>query len=310
MRSKYFIAISFLFFAIAAHPQRFYHASLGAVSPKELATSLIADAKTDEQKVYALFRWITDNVDYRLKPVGVKSIPPDTSTVLRPLDEIVAEHVLRNKVAVCDGYSRLFKTLCTYAGIKCEVINGYAKNGTERVGRRFRTNHTWNAVFIDSAWKLLDVTWASGFVSYRGDYFIRQYEPKYYLSPPEDFIKDHYPEDEKWTLLSSWPVPEEFRYAPFKTQAFVRSKVKSFFPSSGIIEAQVGDTINLFVEVDEKGKKLFLSEGSGTVYAFTEHKQPNSVFYIVPDKKDAWLNVLFEDDVLLRYRLIIKEKSQ
>lgn len=317
MRLKYFIATFFLFFAIAAPAQRFYHTSFGNISPKELANSLTADAKNDEQKVYALFRWITDNVDYRLKPVGIRAILPDTSTILRPLDEIVAEHVLVNKVAVCDGYSRLFKTLCNYAGIKCEIINGYAKNGTERLGKRFRTNHTWNAVYIDGAWKLLDVTWASGYVSFRGDYFIRQYEPKYYLPPPEDFIRDHYPEDAKWTLMPSVPTLEEFRYAPFKTQAFVRSKIKGFLPASGILHAQVGDTVNIFVETDQELKDLMLSDGSGSVYAFTDPKQNEPVYkklsnvsYVVTHKNDAWLDVLFEDEVLLRYKLIVKEKNQ
>jgi Uncharacterized protein involved in cytokinesis, contains TGc (transglutaminase/protease-like) domain len=31
--------------------------------------------------------------------------------------------------------------------------------------RRFAVNHTWNSVYIDSTWYLLDVTWASGVVT-------------------------------------------------------------------------------------------------------------------------------------------------
>lgn len=313
---KYFFAHLLLFFFIQGSAQRLYNTPF-AISPKELANNLIAGATTDEQKVYGIFRWITDNVDYRMKPVGLKANLQDTSTVLRPLDEIVAEHVLVHKVAVCDGYARLFKTLCNYAGIKCEIINGYAKNSTDRTGKRFRTNHTWNAVLIDSAWRLLDVTWASGYVSLRGDYFIRQYEPKYFLTPPEEFIKDHYPEDVAWSLLPLMPTLEEFKYAPFRSQAFVRGKVKSFFPASGTIDAQKGDTINFLIEAEDTKKSLILADGSGAFYLFAPQKRSgadklflNSLTYIVGENKDMWLDVKLEDDVLLRYKLVAKKESQ
>src|SRR5688572_2514855 len=94
-----------------------------AATPFLLAQQLTAECTTDLQKVRSIFKWITDNIAYRTnEPVSRRKKPRiteeeiDDTTLLKPLDERVAETVLANKVAVCDGYARLFKTLCNYAG--------------------------------------------------------------------------------------------------------------------------------------------------------------------------------------------------
>src|SRR5213594_3421564 len=142
-------------------------------SPVTLAKLLTASDTTGHQKVKSIFKWVTDNIAYNVKSfqnrIRTSSTDywleedDDTSAVLKPLNERVAEIVLKRRTAVCDGYARLFKTLCDYAGIRCEIITGYAKINTNRIGVQYRSNHKWNAVFIDSNWCLLDATWASGY---------------------------------------------------------------------------------------------------------------------------------------------------
>src|ERR1700755_2306719 len=97
-------------------------ASIPASSPAVLAAQLTSFCTTDAQKVRAIFRWITDNIDYRTAASRMETRrkklvyeEPNDSAELKPLDERVAETVLENKLAVCDGYARLFKTLCTFA---------------------------------------------------------------------------------------------------------------------------------------------------------------------------------------------------
>ena len=65
---------------------------------------------------------------------------------------MVAQKVLRRGKAVCDGYARLFKVLCQYTGLEAVVLNGYVRTDVGRSSERFKTNHTWNAVRIDSVW--------------------------------------------------------------------------------------------------------------------------------------------------------------
>ena len=191
------------------------------ISPQELATQLTASYHTDIEKVQSIFSWITDNISYNVRPSIHSNIPvimyddANDTGALKPLNERVAEQVLRKRVAFCDGYARLFKTLCDYAGLTSELITGYAKTSNKkRKDFTFRSNHRWNAVMIDSTWKLLDATWASGYISSASNGFVRRFDDKYFLSPPEEFIKDHYPEDTRWTLLPFTPSFKDYLNAP------------------------------------------------------------------------------------------------
>jgi len=97
-----------------------------------LAKQLAALGKNDLEKVRAIFRWITEHIDYNMIVYNRnKNITPnfyeepdDSNAVLPPLNERVAAKVLYRKVAFCDGYSRLFKTLCDHAGLRSEIILG------------------------------------------------------------------------------------------------------------------------------------------------------------------------------------------
>src|SRR4029079_2030806 len=146
-------------------------ADIDASSPDTLAMQLTAPYSTDLEKVRAIFRWITEHIEYntlRSQPYGIVYYDDgiesahDNDSILQPLDLRVAEIVLKRRVAFCEGYARLFETLCDYAGIRSEVISGYSR--TNMSSRQFRCNHKWNAVLIDSNWYLLDVTWASGYL--------------------------------------------------------------------------------------------------------------------------------------------------
>jgi transglutaminase/protease-like cytokinesis protein 3 len=146
--------------------------------------------------------------------------------------------------------------LCDYAGLRSEIITGYARTNMQQMGSQFKPNHRWNAVLIDSTWNLLDVTWGSGFISY-SDQFVKAYDDYYFLTPPEDFIRDHYPEDYRWTLLSDPPTLREFYRTPFKHSAFSKYTISSFAPAKGVIEVSVGDTINIeltMVDIENKRK--------------------------------------------------------
>jgi len=50
-----------------------------------------------------------------------------------------------------------------YAGLYCVVLTGYAKGKDFKPGDSFKgeSNHSWNAVYIDDNWHLVDTKWAS-----------------------------------------------------------------------------------------------------------------------------------------------------
>ena len=294
--------------------------------PEALAKKLIADARTDREKVESIFHWITDNISYTIFPKHRTPFVPiaeaNDDGPLKPLNERVARDILKRKTALCDGYARLFKTLCDHAGIPAEIIQGYAQSWNIS-GPRFGVNHYWNAVFFDGNWHLLDATWASGYVNWKGDEFIKDYESSYFLSSPEQFIKDHYPDDPRWTLLPDTKVPDEFRYSPFKQKSFSKYKITSFFPSTGIINANLGDTLHFKLETgDLRGRdigsdldqdpSIFLRSPEWAFVKPMGNKSPSNQYeytYTIESSNVQWLYLLYNDDLILKYKINVNERN-
>ena len=319
------VLIIFLFIPVCFYSQQrqdnFYDIdnkveSISSANTDSLAKQLAALGNTDREKVRAIFRWITQNIDYNVRPIGrSKKTPvlfyeePDDSTApLPPLNERVARKVLYKGVALCEGYSRLFKTLCDHAGIKSEIIYGYARTNTSR---RFGVNHAWNAVSIDGTWYLLDVTWASGIVSFANEY-IRQFNNFYFLTPPEEFIRDHYPEDPQWTLLSNPPVYREYSQSPFRYSGYLKAGISNHYPAKGVIDVAVGDSIYIGIKSRREVRNYFVSASPVldttkviTLRPDTSGEKFSFKYYVTPASGE-WLYVFCNDELAMRYKLNIK----
>jgi hypothetical protein len=285
-----------------------------------LISEILAHQQTDREKVTAIFRWITDNISYNVRTGGRNwntytfEMPDDEDTgmIIKPLNLRVAETVLKRKRAVCDGYARLFKTMCDNAGIPCEVVTGYARTGWRQTS--FSSNHTWNAVYFDSSWHLLDVTWASGYTNYRGDEFTRRYDDKYFLTPPGQFVIDHYPEDVRWTLMKEAPVLSEFNRSPLRYIGYVKTGIHSYYPARGVIEAAIGDSIKFEVHSSVSQGLLEVVPGPQPVDTIWNDDEPvpiigkrKSTTYKVTENSGEWLYVICNGYCILRYKLNIRK---
>jgi hypothetical protein len=302
--------------------------SIEACAPDSLAEKLSASYVTDVEKIRSIFRWITENIAYRTKNYpgsrkGAKYLIEPEDTLSASLNERIAIEVLRKKEAVCDGYARLFKTLCDYAGIRSEIITGYARPNMTRMGEQFKSNHRWNAVLADSNWYLLDATWSSGYITYNSDQFVKAYDDYYFMTPPEDFIRDHYPEDSRWTLLTNPPTLREFYRTPFRHSAFAKYSILSFAPMKGIIEATIGDTVNVELTMADIDRREiapdtlkedvailpqthmsdFLSPSIGNDSGKISYRYP------ITTNNVEWLNIMYNDDIILRYKLNIRKNK-
>jgi len=160
-------------------------------SLESLAEYLIKLAKNDTEKAYAIYYWLTNNIEYDVK--GLQS---------GSLGDLSPAGVLRRKMAVCSGYSRLFVDLGRKARLEVEEITGDAKG----YGGLDNGRHAWNAVKIKGEWKLLDATWAAG--SLVDNKFSRMQQDYYFFTKPEQLIYSHLPDDDKWQLLSK-PISKQ-----------------------------------------------------------------------------------------------------
>lgn len=300
---------------------------IDAPTVDSLASMITASYKTDLEKTRAIFSWIAQHVSYNTgiynagkgyRPVKFFLDADDTVSSKSAVEQ-TAERVFKRRIAVCDGYAKLFKTLCDYTGVESELVLGYGKCYLEK-DVKFRTNHTWNAVKIDSNWYLLDVTWASGFVSFSNE-FVYRLDDSYFLTPPQQFILDHYPEDLKWTLLERPPTIREFHFSPFKYKSFIKYGIASASPANGTIEAFAGDTVHIELKLKDAAKDSLIAPDpffDSTIIQLS----PASVFltpvvsnnkaiytFIVQGNDVEWIHLLYNDDPVLRYKLIVKSRE-
>jgi len=165
----------------------------------KLVDHLTAKANTDAEKVAAFYFWIAFNITY------------DTEFLEKGINVNEDYYfVLKNRKTICGGYAGLFEELCYLADIDCEIIVGEAY--TEYEGRPNTEMHLWNVVKIDNEWKLIDVCWASGYITELGGefHFVKKKTDIYLFAKPDELIKTHFPNDVHWQLLKKPLTKDEF----------------------------------------------------------------------------------------------------
>ncbi len=157
---------------------------------KNLAQQITRGKFTDAEKAKAIFTWIATTIEYdtelRLNKKLQKQIYTSEANVIT--------QALQRKKALCGGYAFLFKQLCEDVGIKAEIVHGFTSQGTTNITTSDTPEHTWNAVYLNGSWKLLDVTWA---VSHGSP---KKPQMFWFCTSPSDFIKTHLPQERKWRL--------------------------------------------------------------------------------------------------------------
>ncbi|XP_013400445.1 hillarin [Lingula anatina] len=224
----------------------------------DLVRNLTKDCCNELEKARAIFRWIT--VKNLNKMEFSDDLDPDT-----PLG------LLRGIKLGIESYHVLFKRLCSYAGIHCEIIRGYSKGSGYKAGRKMsrRFRNSWTAVCVDGSWHFINCQWGARFT--RGKHFEDelgqgqitspgqgqgnvineelQYrcEEFYFLTDPEDHIFEHFPDDKKWQLMEPAISMEEFIRlpvvkAPFfnKGLRFATRYISILWTHSGRAEVRIG----------------------------------------------------------------------
>jgi transglutaminase/protease-like cytokinesis protein 3 len=164
-----------------------------------VAAPLCEKLKTEHEKFRVIFRWIANNIEYNKSASNVSE----------------ADKVVKNNKAVCMGFSSLLKEMCNSVGIDCDTISGYTKTEIKDIGKKLKkTDHAWNAVKLYNRWYLVDVTWATSKYNVLTRKFEKQFDEHYFLTPPEVFILDHFPQDKNWQLLKNKVKKKTFINSP------------------------------------------------------------------------------------------------
>lgn len=104
-----------------------------------LADEICKDAETDEEKVQAIYHWITENIRYDY----------EAEMVYQNVD---ISRTVETKKGICFDFAALFAALCRSQGIPCFILDGYSRDNSSY-------RHTWNRVYYDNRYWNLDVTY-------------------------------------------------------------------------------------------------------------------------------------------------------
>ena len=289
---------------VSTYPSTF---SDGSVLSKRIKS----DFSSEEQQVRAAFTWLANHIVYDINEYQyinysgkiIYETEEELQEKLRAIDLKVINRAWKHKRTVCEGYSLIFKEICDDLGIISDVIRGYTKTQPKEIGtNREAMDHIWNAVQIDGEWKLVDTTWASGYLS--GNGWNHEFNDGFFFADPERLILTHFPKYEKWQLQENKVTKKEFfSYPVYYSHAFFYDLSLSN-PYQGTIKISSENTIILRFKDIPENIKIF--------YAFDSELQTRPLIFttkngyyetIIPAKKDPYLTLYINNVSVLDFKI-------
>ncbi len=163
-----------------------------------ITTFVNHEFKTSEDRARAYYTWIALNISYDVEHLNEMNLM-QVFNINSSSTNQKGKDVLRNKKAVCEGYSNLMVDFCASSSIPCYMVCGYTKTPNGDIPEIL---HAWNVLRIDSVWTFVDITWSSGYMDYSGKY-VKRFSNLYFLPKAKNFVKDHLPLDPMWELLKN-----------------------------------------------------------------------------------------------------------
>jgi transglutaminase/protease-like cytokinesis protein 3 len=192
----------------------------------------------DSLRLRASCVWITENIEYDIEAF-LKEDPRAAQL----------DYVLKNKKAICSGYAWLLKYFCDAFTIECDVVNGYARSGKKYISLNqsdLRINHAWNAVKINDCWRLIDPTWAAGYMDDADEErpkYIKGFNELYYFTDPGRLILNHLPKHNKFQFLTKLVTEPNFKKWPLFMSGYLKSGIQKIYPDTSLIKIKKGDTL-------------------------------------------------------------------
>lgn len=194
-----------------------------------LVKKLTQGLKKEEDKAYSLLTWIVKNIDYDDYKMNQIDKKMESQYARAEIPE--SGDILKTRLGVCEDIANLYKKMLEQAEMKAVVIAGCAGEVDKKKGgcKDGSAGHTWNAVWIDKQWELVDPTWAitgkqtnaMSDVTRKRKYerelkkrerkSAHTYKPregrsvnkKWFMVSPSTMEADHQPNDKKWLLTKT-----------------------------------------------------------------------------------------------------------
>lgn len=313
-KSLYFFL---LFFSFVAHSQDYTKVDLivkdyqNFNNLNELVFKLNTDFNNDLDKTRAIFFWISTNISYDVqfaKKINDESLNAFSYKTQKEKEQkekkFISELAIKSfnsKNAVCFGYAALFFELSNKLGIECKLVQGDLKSSVSQINNKIELNHAWNVIKIQNEWKFVDCTISAGYISSKTNQFIFKFNDSFFLTEPELFFLNHFPEEKKWLLINK--TEEDYITLPVYFPDYFKSNLKVKSPVSGILSN--ANNVNILfdnINFEDDIVKCFFNKSNEFVY-LEYNKSINGYEIPLKEKQDDYLIIYINKTPIVLYKI-------
>jgi len=250
-------------------------------SVTDLGYRIMNDFPDETHRVRAAFIWLTHNIAYG-KPGNLarKHYRKIKYSSIEERDEQIYDFVyskidisFKARTGVCIDYSLMLNALLEQFKLPSKVISGIAKTDVKDIGgENLFKKHSWNAVRIEGEWKLMDATWAAGYVEKRSRKFVRSYLDHYFFTAPSAFVLSHFPSKQEWQLTD----------VPVNMASFLGSPI--FMP----------DYFKKGIVLSPKTKGTLITKAQGTNFLYFDALPANHVMHYRLNDSNEFIRMGFK----------------
>lgn len=319
------ITILLLLLSVSLHAQTFGEVDRKVsqypefASLQDLGIRIQNDFRADSLRIRAAFTWLTQHITYDGKgEVGEHhaqrisySSEKEKQEGIQDMVWVKINKAFRLRKGVCIDYSLMLNALFEQFGLPSRIITGVAKTEIKRLDTHptYR-NHSWNAVQLHGSWKLMDATWASGYIDTKSNKFVRKFHDHYFFTDPADFARHHLPANKEWQLLDQPIDAATFYHAPILLPDFCEKGIRLSSRTSGILTlSDEKENIIYFDQLPRDHLMHYTIDGS-TEYRRLGFKKGEGNGYISKirlkkrfNRPYETLTVYMNDDPILHFRI-------
>lgn len=285
-------------------------------SAESLAAQIEKDFSSEIDKVRAIYKWLTLNINYDIETYynGQSRVnfsysnQEDLNRKLTAINMHTINQTLRTNKAICEGYAQTFRKVSELVGIPSLFISGYSKSTIGDIDNiPQQEDHAWNGVKINGKWYLLDATWGAGHT--QDNEWVQKFDDYYFLTEPEEFAFTHLPKESGFLFTDKKITTEEFYSTPIFKKAFFLNKLQLLAPLQGKLVIKTNDSITF-----KMGK---ITENMSLHYAYRTNMRPENIqpkcstsscTFKIPftSTKDTELFIIANRETALQYKIIVK----
>jgi hypothetical protein len=241
---------------------------------KDIATYFSAAFEHDEDRLRAVYIWISENIRYEMAIMN----EPGT---YKHINELV-EYALQKRRGICMHIAALYSAVANEMGYPAFLVEGLTRSENEvnPIG------HAWNVVLLNDQWYMVDATWGSGYI--QNNQFIREIDNSYFLATPEKFIYSHFPFDPIWQI----------QHYPLPLQSFIKGK---FTENDTTVFFNYSDSISIY---SQQNKELQITH---SIHRIKSQTPPHRLVNTKIDQLQKELNYLKSLKGIDAFNLAINE---